>query len=137
MGQTLELRWSAHAEGADRAGTPPPEAVAAGRTQPKIVMVKLGYDHNPPERIRRMIVWTRPGKAEVLMAGAVPPGRYESLPTSSAVEVQAIAVTDIASGSAQLKRRDGVARLTWPSSKAPGDRASMLRLYLDVEPLGP
>jgi hypothetical protein len=100
-------------------------------------MVKLGYDDEPPERIRRMVVWTRPGKGAVLTAGAVPPGRYEPLSVPTSREMQAIAVTDIAAGRAELKRRDGVARLTWPETRAADDRVSELRLYFDLEPLGP
>ena len=109
--------------------------VTVDGTEAHVVMVKLGYHRHPPNRIRRKVVWTRPGKGAVLELGTTPPGRYADLALPTALELQTIAVTDLRSGAARLVRRESQARLMEPSMRSDGDQVALVRLFLDIEAL--
>ncbi len=117
-------------------GLPPEDAVAEGRTEPHVVLVKVGYDKSLPNRERRIVVWTRPGKARIHTWSALPPGRYEPLAVPTWMELQTIAVTDLATGEARLQHRAGKTLVVLPGEvDGVADRSTELRMYLEVVPV--
>ena len=136
MGQSVDVCWeTAEEDTFEESEMPSPEDIAAGRTARLRGVLRFDYARRGPERTMHLTRWTRPGQGKLLFSALVPPGREEPLAIGASLELQTIALTDIAGGKAQLKRREGKARLLWPTPSDPKMRTAFLRLYLDIEAL--
>lgn len=133
-GQTLAVRWS-YAPLSDRAAEdrPPAEDEAAGRTESAGALVNCQFEDRATNE-RTFVFWGRPDKGRLLHLEALPPGRYEDLPTDGSVELLTVFWTDLAVGKARLKRREQRTRLILPEALAEGDHYEGIRIFLEIAP---
>lgn len=134
-GQTVRVNWAHEREERGTERDRPGRANAeAGRTEVHAVRT---HHHFADDAVTnyRMVGWARPGIGRVLVDEALPPGRYEDLPMRTSLELQTIAVADVAGGGVGLRRRDRQVRLLTPETMGPEDRVEIWRLFLDIEPV--
>ncbi len=132
-GQNVLVRWAFDRLPQDKIEDQPPRLAAEeGRSRPFAAEINCQYDDRVSNH-RRLVFWARPtGRLKKLTA--LPPGRYEELPAEGSIELMTIVLSDLADGSAQLKRRGYETRVVLPGPLAEGDRVETARVFLDVAP---
>ncbi len=136
MGQSVDVCWETAEEDTPEArDKPSPDDLAARRTAWLRGVLRFDYARRRPERTMHLTRWTRPGRGQLLFSALVPPGREEPLSIGTSLELQTVALTDLAGGGAQLKRREGTTRLLLPATSDPKKQTALMRLYLDIEAL--
>ncbi|MDA1195111.1 MAG: hypothetical protein O2894_07990 [Planctomycetota bacterium] len=134
-GQSLRILWSHQDEArGDVEDRPSRDDEAAGRSEPRAVRV-LYHFGDWPVTYRRLLQWVRPGQGRVQAAHALPPGRYEALPSEGSIELATVVLSDLAQGEVRLRRREYEGLVLSPADLAPLDQVLVWRLYLDLAPL--
>ncbi len=111
----------------------PPEALAAGRTEPQGVVVAYGFIDGPAQR-RLIVLGTRPGAARPLApVVALPPQAPQPLPLDGELELGAVGVVDGGPPGVTLVGGDGGARLKGGDPTQEAGQAQIVRLVLRVE----
>jgi hypothetical protein len=133
-GEVLRFSWSQEILAPRDSGVaPPPEEAAAGRTAGWTVVQRVAFQDRAVWH-RTATVWARPGLGRSLERLAAPPILPAELPFGGEAELAAAAVSDYARGEASIRPKGGRSRLDEPRPAAPGDRGSLLRLWLEIEP---
>jgi hypothetical protein len=132
-GSVVTVEWTQRSANELAGSVVPSEEAAAGRTEAQVVHHRFGFSDSMMEE-RLSPVFTRPGRGRLLKRDLVPPRVDEDLPFGTRLELGFAAVVDVAAGEARLVPGTRGSRLKMPTPAESGDRATVLRLWLEVLP---
>lgn len=134
-GRTIQVIYGAQQDpGADAPEQPGREDAAAGRTQRHVVLTSHQFADGIVHA-DRLLRFTRPAHGQLRIRKAVPPGRYEDVPTEGPIELLTVVIDDVAGGRVTVRRRGHATQVRPEAPLAPDDRLTTWRLFLDIERL--